>query len=114
MSARVEVGETPSKSEDKRNFLVIIQKSRNFLIGVFALPTLVHNKTPNASTMFSASSNRNNGKGPPYSSIHDYSDSDSDDGQDDFIQAEIRQQRVSLSLFCLRGYRVCINLQCWC
>ncbi|KAL3788720.1 hypothetical protein ACHAWO_002716 [Cyclotella atomus] len=38
------------------------------------------------------SSNGNN-KGPPYSSIGDYSDSDSDDGQDDFIQAEIRQQR---------------------
>ena len=45
--------------------------------------------------MFSNSSKRNNGKGPPYSTVRDYSDSDSDDGQDDFIQAEIRQQRVS-------------------
>lgn len=52
-------------------------------------------------TMFN--SNRNNGKGPPYSSIRDYSDSDTDDGQDDFIQAEIRQQRVS---------RLCLSSVC--
>ncbi|KAL7477747.1 hypothetical protein ACHAW6_003537 [Cyclotella cf. meneghiniana] len=48
--------------------------------------------------MFSTSSGRNNGNGQPYSTIRDYSDSESDvdDVEDDFIQREIRQQRLMM------------------
>lgn len=57
----------------------------------------LQNTTPSPQIrMFSTSSGRNNGNGQPYSTIRDYSDSESDvdDGEDDFIQREIRQQRV--------------------
>jgi hypothetical protein len=59
--------------------------------------------------MFSTSSGRNNGKGQPYSTIRDYSDSESDvdDGEDDFIQREIRQQRVRF-VTCIGTEECCV------
>eukprot|EP00956_Cyclotella_meneghiniana_P029490 scaffold71447_cov33-Cyclotella_meneghiniana.AAC.2 len=56
-----------------------------------------HKPTQHNTTIMFSNNNRpsNTQKGPPYSTISTYSDSDDsdDDGQDDFIQAEIRQQR---------------------